>query len=231
MKVIRGIDHVVCSHLQGTLSQRLILNPGALEIWKRSEEARCLRYTEVISDGDSKTIAVLNENKPYGSGVMILKHECVGHVQKRLGKRMRAVKKDMIAKNKVPREKVKSLKETVKKYRAQLRKARGEVKEEKKRENAWARRGGRRGGARGGEEDIEPSTDAEREVVALEMEIELVEEEIARWREEIVTETILDADIDRMQSLYGKAIRVHPGDFEGMKKACWGVFYHYVSTD
>lgn len=90
---------------------------GALEIWKRSEEARRLRYMEVISDGDSKTIGILNENEPYGSGVTIIKHECVGHIQKRLGKRVRAVKKEIKAKNKVPREKVKALSDTVKEYR------------------------------------------------------------------------------------------------------------------
>ena len=49
-------------------------------IWKRSEEARRLRYMEIISDGDSKTTAILNENEPYGSGLTIYKHECVGHV-------------------------------------------------------------------------------------------------------------------------------------------------------
>ncbi len=44
---------------------------GVLILWERSVEARHLRYTEVISDGDSKTIAVLNEREPYGSGVKI----------------------------------------------------------------------------------------------------------------------------------------------------------------
>lgn len=35
----------------------------------------------------------LNEEHPYGPGVEIIKHECVGHVQKRLGKRLRDAKK------------------------------------------------------------------------------------------------------------------------------------------
>jgi hypothetical protein len=39
---------------------------GAVRIWKRSAETRHLRYTEVISDGDAKTIVALNESKPYG---------------------------------------------------------------------------------------------------------------------------------------------------------------------
>ena len=42
-----------------------------------------------MSDGD---IHHLNEVKPYGDDVVIKKHECVGHVQKRVGKRLRAVK-------------------------------------------------------------------------------------------------------------------------------------------
>ncbi len=57
---------------------------GALRIWKRSVEERSLRYTSVICDGDSKMANLLNSSKPYGEGVDIVKHECVGHVQKRL---------------------------------------------------------------------------------------------------------------------------------------------------
>ena len=39
-----------------------------------------LRYTTVIGDGDSKSLAVLHENKPYGN-TPIIKHKCVGHIQ------------------------------------------------------------------------------------------------------------------------------------------------------
>ena len=87
---------------------------GALILWKRSVETLCLRYTEVISDGDSKTIAVLNEHEPYGSGVVIEKHECVGHVQKRLGKRMRAFKKELVKATKAQREQMKVLTDKLK---------------------------------------------------------------------------------------------------------------------
>lgn len=54
-----------------------------------------LRYIRVISDGDSKTIHRLNQEKPYayGPGVDIIKYECVGHVQKFLGKKLRHSKK------------------------------------------------------------------------------------------------------------------------------------------
>ena len=63
-------------------------------------------------------------------------------------------------------------------------------------------------------------------MVALELEVGVLEEEIGRLRAEYVTGNLLEANIDRMQSLYGKAIRDHPGDLEGMKRACMGVFYH-----
>ncbi|GFU90245.1 uncharacterized protein TNCV_3874491 [Trichonephila clavipes] len=40
-------------------------------------------------DGDTKTFNALSENKPYGDGHLIQKIECVGHVQKRMGTRLR----------------------------------------------------------------------------------------------------------------------------------------------
>ena len=39
---------------------------GVLRIWKRSQEKLHLRYTEVIPDGDSKTVKALKKVKPYG---------------------------------------------------------------------------------------------------------------------------------------------------------------------
>ena len=65
---------------------------GALRIWQRSVEKLKLRYATMISDGDSKTIKHLNDNKPYGD-VVVEKNECVGHVQKRLGTQLRTLKK------------------------------------------------------------------------------------------------------------------------------------------
>ena len=40
-----------------------------------------------------------------------------------------------------------------------------------------------------------------------------------------------DKTIDLLQTYYGNAIRSHVGDLEGMKRACWAVFYHSISTD
>jgi hypothetical protein len=56
---------------------------GARKIFTRSVDKYKLRYSTVISDGDSKTVNTLNSEKVYGE-VKIDKHECVGHTQKRV---------------------------------------------------------------------------------------------------------------------------------------------------
>ena len=60
-------------------------------LWARSEAARDLRYTTYIGDGDSKGYNAVVDDKPYGE-VPVIKEECVGHVQKRLGKGLRDLK-------------------------------------------------------------------------------------------------------------------------------------------
>lgn len=61
---------------------------GVKRIWLRSVEKLKLMYTSFISDGDSKSFFMLENLKPY-SGKTIVKHECVGHVAKRVGTRFR----------------------------------------------------------------------------------------------------------------------------------------------
>ncbi len=56
----------------------------AKRIWERSEETHKLRYTTILSDGDSKTYDSLVQNKVYGE-TEIKKEECVNHVAKRMG--------------------------------------------------------------------------------------------------------------------------------------------------
>lgn len=51
----------------------------------------CIKY---LGDSDSKSFKSILERKPYGD-VKISKLECVGHVQKRMGARLRKLKKDM----------------------------------------------------------------------------------------------------------------------------------------
>ena len=55
---------------------------------KRSVQKHKLQYTTYISDGDSKAFRLIVNEKPYGEK-KIKKEECVGHVQKRMGTRLR----------------------------------------------------------------------------------------------------------------------------------------------
>ncbi|GFV27143.1 uncharacterized protein TNCV_3097631 [Trichonephila clavipes] len=59
---------------------------GMLRIFNRSEKLHNLKYSNYIGDGDTKTFNALSENKPYGDDYLIQKIECVGHVQKRMGR-------------------------------------------------------------------------------------------------------------------------------------------------
>ncbi|GFU64092.1 uncharacterized protein TNCV_481761 [Trichonephila clavipes] len=65
---------------------------GMLRIFNRSEKLHNLKYSNYIGDGDTKKFNALSENKPYGDYHLIQKIECVGHVQKRMGTRLRKLK-------------------------------------------------------------------------------------------------------------------------------------------
>lgn len=65
---------------------------GLLYIFQRSVEQYGLRYLEFLGDGDSKAHKLLVEQAVYGDAE-VEKLECVGHVQKRLGSRLRSLKK------------------------------------------------------------------------------------------------------------------------------------------
>ncbi|GFX69914.1 uncharacterized protein TNCV_2078941 [Trichonephila clavipes] len=65
---------------------------GILRIFNRSEKLHNLKYSNYIEDGDTKTFNALSEKKPYGDDHLIQKIECVGHVQKRMGTRLRKFK-------------------------------------------------------------------------------------------------------------------------------------------
>ena len=61
---------------------------GAIQIFHRSQAERNLRYTEFLGDGDSASFLQVKASKPYGEE-LIVKNDCVGHVQKRVGSRLR----------------------------------------------------------------------------------------------------------------------------------------------
>lgn len=64
------------------------------EMFSSSEEKYGVRYSHYIGDGDAKTFKALLDSKPYGDDFVVKKCECVGHVQKRMGTRLRNVKKE-----------------------------------------------------------------------------------------------------------------------------------------
>ena len=65
------------------------------DIFQRSAQKYNLRYTRFVGDGDTNTFKKVSASKPYGDEIEIEKLECVGHVQKRLGTRMRNLKRTM----------------------------------------------------------------------------------------------------------------------------------------
>lgn len=59
---------------------------GAIVVWSRSVELHKIRYKWMVSDGDSKAFNTV-ENI-YGDDCKVEKLDCVGHVQKRMGKHL-----------------------------------------------------------------------------------------------------------------------------------------------
>ncbi|GFU80951.1 uncharacterized protein TNCV_1276971 [Trichonephila clavipes] len=68
------------------LSQNIVLHV------RRSETSRKASYTQYLGDGDSKGFLTIKEAKVYGN-TEVEKLECVGHVQKRMGTRLRNILK------------------------------------------------------------------------------------------------------------------------------------------
>ena len=60
---------------------------GAVEVWKRSIQAHNLVNGTHIGDEDSSSFKNLIESDPY-EGIVPIRKDCIGHVQKRLKKRL-----------------------------------------------------------------------------------------------------------------------------------------------
>ena len=69
---------------------------AVIKMFCRSEEKYGAKISNYIGDGDSKTYGNLVEANPYGKNFTIHKKECVGHVQKRMGKRLRDLVKTSV---------------------------------------------------------------------------------------------------------------------------------------
>ena len=65
---------------------------GVVQVFKESKDVHKVRITNFIGDGDSKSYASVVNADQY-PGTIINKLECVGHVQKRCGSRLRNFKK------------------------------------------------------------------------------------------------------------------------------------------
>ena len=64
---------------------------GAVELFRRSIRKYGLRYKTFIGDGDSKSYNSVVKSAPYGPIFITEKEECTGHIQKRMGTRLRSV--------------------------------------------------------------------------------------------------------------------------------------------
>nr|XP_022909075.1 uncharacterized protein LOC111420331 [Onthophagus taurus] len=62
------------------------------EMFQRSEEKYDVQYHNYIGDGDSKTFKAILDCHPYENAT-VMKKECIGHIQKRMGTRLRNLKK------------------------------------------------------------------------------------------------------------------------------------------
>ncbi|GFU51757.1 uncharacterized protein TNCV_1202931 [Trichonephila clavipes] len=66
-----------------------VLSQYCRVIFERSEANRSLRYTSCYGDRDSKAFNNVKDIYGYDS---VVKYECIGHVQKRVGSRLRKLK-------------------------------------------------------------------------------------------------------------------------------------------
>ena len=72
---------------------------GARILWKRSIEQLNMRYVTFVGDGDSTAftaVCALNDGKGPYEGIQVKKEECINHVSKRLGTRLRKLKAEEV---------------------------------------------------------------------------------------------------------------------------------------
>ncbi|GFW76844.1 uncharacterized protein TNCV_59421 [Trichonephila clavipes] len=79
-------------HKRGYSSLNGVVCATSVENGKRCETSRKASYTQYLGDGDSKGFLTIKEAKVYGD-TEVEKLECVGHVQKRMGIRLRNILK------------------------------------------------------------------------------------------------------------------------------------------
>ena len=82
--------HKSSCHINHTGSAGSMEKAAAVEMWGRSMEMNQARYVSMTSDGDTNTIEALHECNPY-PGVKVKKDECINHVAKRMGTRLKTL--------------------------------------------------------------------------------------------------------------------------------------------
>ncbi|GFY31634.1 uncharacterized protein TNCV_4199451 [Trichonephila clavipes] len=75
-----------CNHLGSAGSMESV---GAYRLFERSRETRKLEYVEFYGDGDSKSHLTVKDIYGIDS---VRKYECMGHIQKRVGSKLRILK-------------------------------------------------------------------------------------------------------------------------------------------
>lgn len=91
---------------------------GALRLFQRSLETRKIRYRYYLGDGDSKGYEYVVDAKPYGPDFHIFKLECINHVAKRVGRRLRNMKNSVLSDGKKVFGKYRISKEVINKLQA-----------------------------------------------------------------------------------------------------------------
>ena len=71
---------------------------GIVRMFEKSVDNLQVRFTTYIGDGDSQAYHHVMTAAPYGPDKPIIKGECVGHIQKRVGGRLRKFEKRMVVK-------------------------------------------------------------------------------------------------------------------------------------
>ncbi|XP_029168072.1 uncharacterized protein LOC114938336 [Nylanderia fulva] len=66
---------------------------AVIEMFQRSNSLHNLKYANYVGDGDSKTFKGIMDSEPYAD-FTVMKKECIDHVQKRMGTRLRNLKKN-----------------------------------------------------------------------------------------------------------------------------------------
>ena len=88
------VNHAANCMISTDVSAPAMESTAVVSLWSRSEERNGLRYVSYIGDGDSKEFKNVVDSRPYGD-TAVSKEECIGHVQKQIGKGMRDLKQKL----------------------------------------------------------------------------------------------------------------------------------------